>query len=251
MAIFIAVILVMTIMVGFMVVAITKVKEQVNSQIGKDVERLLNIYDSLFEKKSQQLADIEMKIEEKSMELYQSNEEEMTYEVMPLGTVIIDQGQYINPYFFKDYTFIKNNFHDLSYIAMKETVEKLVKVKRDINVHEFKELLNIFDYELQYQMSTLPQQDQLEVIHMVAHHSLGKRRILQKYIEQADEFDFRDFMDYVRDYIFNHDTVIYVLSYSGKPCLENMPKNVIYLKDESIGEGYIVKFRNSIYDYSL
>lgn len=254
MAVFIAIILVMIMMIVFMVVAINKTKERIHSRIEKDIEKHLNIYDTLFEERRQQLRALEKEIEENQnlivIEREEEREDQIDY-IIYASSKNSQQASYIDSHFFDDYVKVKNDFLHLSYAAMEETVKLLMKSKRDINVHEFKELLAIFDYQLQYQMYTLSSKDQLEVISSLAHHSMGKRRILQKYIEQSDEFNFRDFMNYLRDYIFYHDTVVYVYSSDGHDCLNKMPPHVLFLEDKTIGEGYIVKFREHIYDFSL
>ena len=246
---FIAVFLVVVLMIVFLVVAITRMKNQVGKQIEKDIDQLVNVYDKLLDEKSQKLHELERKIEE--LENYEIPVQDVLSDSEDLGYVIIQGGQYVEGDFFKNYALVKSSFHDLSYQAMVETVDRLKHVRRDVNVHEYKELLETFDYELQYQMNTLDNKDQLEIIELIIQHSMGKRRILKRFLDSHDVFSFEVFMDFIRNYIFYHDSLIYVYSYSGEKCIENAPTNIDFMPDSSIGEGFVVRFRDKRYDFSL
>lgn len=251
---FIAVVLVMGMMLFFMIITISKIISQINNQIFKDVQRSLDIYDPIFERKSLELREIEEKLAKKHQELDYQEEVDSGFDSLYLSnnvSVSMKNVKYINQNFFDDYKQVKNIYHDIAFEQMKEKVNLLIRSRRSFDIHEYREILDIFDYQLQYKMFTLAHNEQLEIIKVVASHSIAKKRILNRYIDAYDTFDFKKFMDYLRDYIFNNDSIIYIFSHSGERCLEDVPKNVVFKKDDSIGEGYIVKYRTQYFDYSL
>lgn len=249
----VAMILVMIVLICYMGTIINKIRVDVGEQIRKDVDRLVVIYDDLLEEKSQQLQEIEDEIDRlKNTETENfSAQYDRDFAEDVSGIVIMQSGNYVDDGFFRKYNIVKNEFHDLAFEAMKATVNQLVRERRDINVHEFKEMLATFDYSLQYEMETLSPESQLEIMDLIFGHSMGKRRIVQSFMEEYNEFSFRQFMDYLRSYIFYHDSIITVYSNTGEKCLDNITKNVVFEKDPAIGEGYIVRFRDRSYDFCL
>lgn len=248
---FITVMIVMIAILALIVMAIIKIKEDIGKQIEKDIDRLVNVYDTILDKKSQELKQCE---EDLNSLLERDVEEEIDKVEGYLYSepiLIQDNANYLESDFFKNYNLLKSEFHDIAYRAMSHLVQELSKKMRDINTHEFKELLSIFEYHLQYEMRTIDAQDQLEIIEELAQNSMGKRRILQKYLNSHNLLDIGDFMDYLRDYIFYNDSIVFVYSNRGEACLHDAPNNVVFLKDQTIGEGYIVRYKGNVYNFSL
>lgn len=246
---------VLIVLIGFLGTIIIKLSQQVGKQIDKDVNELINTYDNLLDDKSKKLVEIREQIESLQLEreeLLKSLEED-DYDYGPGGmTMVVQTGQFIDQSFYQKYNLIRNEFHDLALEATKQLIVELSKKRRDINVHEYKELLSIFDYNLQYQMDTLEPNDQEIVIRSIIDNSVGKKRVVNSYMkENGGEFSFEGFIDYLRSYIFFHDNVIHVYSFDGKSILEETPRNVEFSKDSTIGEGYVIRYRDKYYDFSL
>ncbi len=242
-------IFVVVIMTIFVTLAIARIKEQLGIQISKDVDRLAVYYDAILDNKSKEIAKKEDEIEDLNDLLNVEVEEEVDYEKNKY--VIMNEGKYIDQNFFTDYNKVRNNFYDFSRNEAGDKATVLSKARKDINAHEFKELLSLFNFHLQYSMHTLTQDEQLEIIREVVSNSTGKRRILQRYLAQHDYFEFVDFMNFIRDYIFYNDSKITVASHEGEPLTEGELRNVSYVKDTSIGEGYTIRYRDNLYDYSV
>lgn len=245
----IAMILVVLLMVLFVCMGIAKIKKQLGEQIGKDVDRLAVYYDSILDAKKHEVAKKEDQLDELNDLLNVEQEEEVDYEKSKY--VLTNEGKYIDQGFFTDYNNVRNKFFDF---AKDNTIEKatvLSKERKDINAHEFKELLSLFNFHLQYSMHTLNQEEQLDIIREVVSNSTGKRRILQRYLAQHEYFEFVDFMNFIRDYIFYHDSKIIVSSHEGESLVDDELRNVTYVKDVSIGEGYTIRYRDNLYDYSV
>lgn len=245
----IAVIIFVVAMVAFVAVAIAKIREQLGEQIGKDVERLTVYYDEILDKKNEELKDKKLEIAKVDELLNVEIKEEVDYEKSKY--LIIPEENYINEEFFVDYNKVKFDFYDFSKDATLDIAVYLTKQRKDINVHEFYELLEIFDFNLQYNMHTLQTEEQLEIIKTVVQNSSGKRRILQKYLASHQNFEFVNFMDYIRDYIFNNDSRIRISSNHATVLTQEELRNVSYNKDSSIGEGFQIRYKNALYDLSV
>lgn len=253
---FIVVLIVMAIMSAFMLSVIRKLKDTVGDQIQKDVMRLVSNYDDLIEEKSNELQQLKKEIKEiqqgiEEAKVHENLHRTRGFDDISYHQVIVEDGSYIDENFFKYYALVENEFKILAFQAMEKTVNLLVRDRKNVNVHEFKEILALFDYSLQYEMYTLEPHEQIKVMEFVSQHSAAKKRILRKYIESKGTFDFKEFMDYIRDYIFRNDTTVYVYTHEGEKCLEDMPKHVLFKKDSSISIGYKIKYKDKLYDYSL
>ena len=56
-------------------------------------------------------------------------------------------------------------------------------------------------------MDTLEPSDQLEVMKQIINNSIGKKRVVERYLKEYGVFSFEGFIDYLRSYIFFHDNV--------------------------------------------
>lgn len=244
---FIAVLIVLVVMTCFLFLVIARSVDKLNEVVKRSFLKNLEIYDCQIEEKSAELNSLNQKL------AYQDEEKDLPVMIPHVNdAVLVDfQANYINTDFNSDYILVRETFKDLAYEAMVKQVNELIRDRKNINVHELKELQSLFTYDIYYEMLLLDSQEQVEVMNAVVQNSAGKKRILRKYIEHVGKFDFKEFMDYVQDYIFNHDTLIYVYSYDGHHAIENSPKHVLYRIDQTITEGYKVKYKDKIYDFSL
>lgn len=245
----IAVIAVVVVMATFVAISISKIKEQLSIQIGKDIDRLAVFYDGILDTKSKELQDKEDELDRINDLLDVEEEEQVDYEKSKY--VLVPEENYVDEEFFIDYNTVKHSFYQLSKDLALEKAVYLTQQRKDINVHEFKELLELFDFNLQYSMHTLQQEEQLEIIRTVVSNSTGKRRILQRYLARNDKFEFVAFMDFIRDYIFNNDSSIIVTSHVGEVLTLDELRNVTYHEDHSIGEGFDIRYKNSLHDFSI
>ncbi len=244
---FIAVLIVLIVMTYLLFLVIARSVDKLNEIVKHSFLKNLEIYDCYIEEKSEKLnllnQQLANQIEEETMPVMVQHEND---------AILVDfQADYINTDFNSDYVLVRETFKDLAYKAMVNQVNELIRDRKNVNVHELKEIQTLFTYDIYYEMLLLDSEEQVEVMNAVVQHSAGKKRILRKYIEQVGKFDFKEFMDYVQDYIFNHDTLIYVYSYDGHHAIENSPKHVLYRADQTITEGYKVKYKDKVYDFSL
>lgn len=249
---FLAAIIVTIVLSFFMIVAIKNIKEEVDQQIHKDIFQLSSAYFPIIDEKNEQLKNLKQEIERlQQLEATLQNKQQEQKDPYVYQVFIQEKKDYIDSNFFESYAFIQNEFQQLAQEAMQLKVKQLVRMRKDINVHEFKELLDLFDYPIQYEMYTLSAEEQLKVFEVISQNSIAKKRILNRYMKQNENFDFKAFMDYVRDYIYHNDSKVYIYSRDGNACVDEDTNYIVFCKDSSIAEGYKIKCKDQVYDYSL
>lgn len=243
------VILVTLLMVTFVSFAIYKIKQQLEVQVSKDVDRLSVYYDSILDEKTAQL---EAKIAQ--LEGLNKGVEEVVCVSATSDTqttVITNDSKYVHSDFFKDYNKVKNKFCEVAGTHALAKVIELVEEGKDNKVNAYKEVLDTLDFNLQYSMQSLKVQDQLEVLQTVLGESRDKNEILVEFTRIYDGFDLSQFIAYIKDYIFYNDTEIVVASNQGVAFSNDNIPGVRYVKDMAIGEGYQIRFKDRLYDYSI
>ena len=247
---FIAALLVMIVLIVLLFWVISRCVERLNKKVKSDFLGHLSVYDQQIEDKSRKMA--ELKRELRHMEnLRQEPVEKQNCEQVEYMVLTDNHASYLDTDFKRDYAVVQTQFRQTAFEAMRDKVMQLIKERRDLNVHEYREIQQIFTQEMQYQMMTLPPEYEHEVISMIAQNSVGKKRILDSYSRQHPVFNFKEFMEYIEQYIYRHDSVVRVYSHTGEPCLEDAPRQVVFCEDSSIAEGYIVRYRDKVYDYSI
>lgn len=250
---FIAVFLVMAVMTLFLFRVIQKCVARLNAKVKEEFLASLQVYDEQIEARSKKLKEIKRQIHE--TEARRSEPEETGKVSVPPAApaqVIENNADYVDSRFFEDYALIQNEFRDGAFEAMKDKLQELMSLDtHDPELPEYQGLKELFDCSLQYEMMTLSPADQLSVMETVAESSPGRRRILEEYCDAHSTFDIREFMAHVSDHISRNDTQIHVYSRSGEPVFLDLPKNVVFEQDASIAEGYRIRYRDRVYDYSL
>ena len=98
---------------------------------------------------------------------------------------------YVNMDFYRAYAKVQSEFKDMAYEGMCRRVAQLCQERRDLAVHEYREIQGIFSRELQYQMVTLPPDAQREIMATIAKNSVAKKRILDAYSREHTVFNFK------------------------------------------------------------
>ena len=246
---FIAVLIVMGILFAFIMMAIMKLKSDIELQVRKKVDLVASKYEAMLHEKSEALKEIqlEQKAVEEPIEVQYSD---AGYEVDE-SSLLMKQAEYRDESFAENYRLIKHQFMSPARQAMLNIIFTLDKEKKDFNVHEFKELLALFDCDLQYAMYTLESHEQLEVMQTVVQNSVAKKRILNRFVQSQTMFEFKNFLDYVKDYIFYNDASIYISANNAEPPMRDAPAQVVFIEDNLILEGYHIRFKDHLYDCSL
>lgn len=246
---FIAAALVILTMSGFLIFAMKGMISELHRHMDIQVGRILCSYDEAADEKSRKLMAMQELEEEQKKRTHALNEDK-TPHIIPIY-MEMEQAVYADERLFACYALIAHEFHDTAEKKAMERMEQLIRIRRDVNVHEYRELLALFDGGLQYEMVTLGEERQREIMRIVSENSLGKKRILERFLSDHVQFDFEAFMDHVREYIFSHDTMVYVRIAPHRGAAMPKAVNLNILADDRIHEGCIVTCRNHLYDYSL
>ncbi len=237
--------LIMVVFVGF---ALWKMKEQLEVQINKDVDRLSAYYDAILDEKT---AELELKIKQIEEISIDKEEEAEPVEDGSANTIILGESRYVNTDFFRDYNKVKHTFSSMALDQALAKVAELLEIHGLNKVQAFKEVLDVLDFNVQYNMLTLCVDDQLEVLQEILGDSEEKNNILVEYLKINREFDLNLFIQFMKEYIFQNDTLIMVASHTGAPLVDETIKGVSYVKDETIGEGFTVRYKDKLFDYSI
>lgn len=234
----------------FLGFAISKLKQDMEAIMSKKVDTIAAKYDEILETKSKLLhAEVEQKTDQEEMIEYFESEYDTCLQSAQWD--FVKHADYVDDSFPIHYRLVKQQFQNYSYDAMCKISDNLLMEKKDFNVHEYKELMNEFTCDLQYEMYTLRSSEQLEVMRSAVQNSVAKKRILNKYVQGHPDFEFKNFMDYVRDYIYYNDSTIYIYSSNDEPAMLNTPNQIVFVKDTGIVEGYKIRFKDRLHDCSL
>lgn len=247
---FIAAFVVLGFMSLFIFLILRKSIQHLNDKVKGEFIKNLTVYDEIIDEKSEHIRKLNEQKENLSLQDIEEPKE-LAPALEVITPIVIERANYIDLRFFEYYNRIKKEFTQPSYDAAKIKVQELSRLRKDINVHEYKELQELFSHELQYQILTLVGQDEKSVFDLIAKHSHAKKKILDSYTSHHKNFDFMEFMLFVKDYIRTHDSIVYVYSRDGYQLLEDTPKHVVYLCDKTIHEGYRICYRDIVFDYSL
>lgn len=243
------VVIVSIVMISFVAFAIIKIKKQLEVQINKDVDRLSTYYDNILDEKMMLLSEVEEKI--KKMQEIDCSEPENKEKIQGESHVIMNDNKYIHSSFFKDYNKIKNQFSNVATTYAINKVIELLEERKNNKVQEYKLLNEKLNFNVLYNLESLGIEDQLEVLQTVLGQSVEQNSILEEYMNAKQNFKLNDFVSYLNDYIFANDTEIIIASNQGFRLIEEDTKGITYVKDTTIGEGYKIRYKDRMYDYSI
>lgn len=114
----------------------------------------------------------------------------------------------------------------------------------------FESILENFDFDTIYELSTVPSLRQIEILNDV--FSKEEKVVLQKYIENnAGSFDCIGFFNYVKQNAQLLDPNYYVKTAWQDEKFDDINDNIVTEHDENIVDGIKVVHKNKLYDYSV
>ena len=252
---FLAAFIVLVLLVLLLLWVISKIVKRLNEKVKSDFLRSLNEYDYHIEKKSKELKELR---DEYELYLSKSINEDPVEERNNVEYVVVGGNEdvvYKNTSFAAQYAMVKNVFKGKATEEMNKLVRKLLECPYSTELHDYQELRHIFSQEVRYQMLTLPSDSTAPIMEFIANESKEKGKIVKDYLAKNKNFRVEEFIEYLDSYIYRNDTKITIISPTGERCVEDKTftdsSRIEYVKDESMVEGYIVKFRDRIYDFSL
>lgn len=122
--------------------------------------------------------------------------------------------------------------------------------KTDIISKVFENILNSFDFDTIYELSTIPSNRQIEILNQV--FSKEEKAVLRKYIEtNGGNFDCIGFFNYVKQNAQLYDPNYYIKTAWQDEKFDDINDKVVTEHDENIVDGIKVVHKNKLYDYSI
>ncbi len=251
--IFIAVLIVMIALNLFMFFVIKRTGDRVNKQVRSYFVKQLEVCDSLYEEMKEQWQTLPVKTKEalsqekEGLALSQGDSS-----VLPctLPDIVETVGvTYENENFLREYKAVK---HEIK-INKPGTVLAIMKEESQEQeaafAYEIMEILEIFNFNTLYDISTLSQKNQELVFREVLNEK--QQQLMDAYIAEFGDFDAIEFYDFVKELSFSFGSEFYVKTGEQNENFSNLGQNVVTVHDPSIIEGIKILYRNKMYDYSV
>lgn len=260
-ATYIAVVIVLVILIGFVLTMANMLAKTAGSKIRNDMQRVISTYDSIIATKAKEINN--MKIEKENSNynyeqrkgfganLIQNNYERVsTYngfetedQRIPISSFIIPSVSYRSSVLADNYEGIKNSFA-FNERSINNEVEKIGKEnKQDKFVDACQRVIKGLSFDAVYELATLKSTEQVDLLRNGLH--VNDKVVLENYldlIEDEEKFDGVKFYDWVKRSIAERSDEIEVRTSSSK----NMDEF-----DPSICDGYRIYVGNKMYDYAI
>lgn len=251
-----AVAVVIGVLIGFVTLCIVWTVRTVSQNVRDRSLTLLSTYDGLLEDRSLRLKELDRELEQKKAELEQLKQSgqtdkpaaaEASAEADP--TAFLRAVERISGTEYRDagggtlYRMIRENF-DL-------TPEDVLTSFTDGPVQQkglASRLAEKLDYESMYKLSTLPREDQLELLAQVLLPE--EQGLLESYAELHGQFDCIAFYDYLQSRAAEEPGPVCLRVPPTSPP-RSYPQQVRVVVDEEICEGFQIEANNMLYDYCI
>lgn len=255
MLIYLAVAVVIGVLIGFVALCVAWTVHVVGQNIRDRSISLLSTYDGLLEDRSRSLRKLDAELKRVRAELEQSKSEERVEPSavretgQPDPVAFLRTVERISGTEYRDgaagelYRWVRANFDR----APEEVLAELPD-DADSRGGPAGELLAKLDYDSVYQLSTLPENEQLEVLSQVL--SEEETVLLEDYNSAHSHFDCIAFYDYLQSRAAEEPKAV-CLRVSPTAARKEYPERVRVIVDEDICEGFQVETSNLLYDYSI
>ena len=226
--------------------AILRCVKHLNKDVKAKFIKELQRYDELIDEKSKQLQDLQDRIDRE--EMVESPASVIVKQEYLTSTFLPQHAEYENDQFFHQY----DNVQQMKVLAREAAtakIEELGAFAQDEAYQAYHEVEQMFTNDIKYQLMTLREQDLLDVLAKLAQSSTVFKKILKQYSDRCETFDFMQLMNEVHEACASHDTTIYV--YTKDKSTMEPSENVVFIEDDNIAEGYKIKYKAQVFDYSL
>ena len=258
-AVFIAIFLVMGVMIYFIAVSLMLVIENATKRVNAYFLSKLGEYDEDFEKKIVEMEQLEDQRESLKQEIrilemdHKSLETSRFYRPRPvMRDTYIPIARYIDDGFFEDYKKAKTLLVMDKAQIIHDIIEKFPYTGDLKKYKTAKKILEKLNFQAVYDLSSLPEDTQLEVLDEVL--TKTEKLLLKEYRDEfgsIDRFDLLDFLNWTEQ-IINKESpqLVASLGEEGED-YSNISKNVVCKYDKNVCEGIRIVYQNKLYDYSI
>lgn len=259
-ATYIAIVIVLVILIGFVLTMVNMLAKTAGSKIRTDMQKVISTYDSIIAMKAKEINDIKSESNNGNRtyetrnayggNLLQSNDTpsynnaiETDDSRIPISSFIIPSVSYRSSVLADNYEEIKNNF-TFSDRNVKGEVERIEKeTKQDKFVDACIRVIKGLSFEGVYELATLKSTEQVKLLKDNLHNN--DKTVLETYldlIEDEEKFDGIRFYDWIRRTIDDNSNEVEIRTSSSKD------KDLF---DPSICDGYRIYVGNKMYDYAI
>lgn len=261
---FVAVFIVLIIMNVFMFLVLRQMAISTGRQIEKDAVRLFAVYDGILEDRSRRLEELDTELLDKldDLEAMEQRKESGGTQA-PAGVACVVTGKYRDEGFANIYQQVKNQFQ----FDLEEILNRLGQAGQDKDSQALKGcmegILEKFSFDTQYELSTLPIEDQASLMEEVL--DPDEKLIYHSYGEMTGKQDVQSFLEWLKIQWRSLDTGMTVrmarsvdgLSADGMSVgglsVDGLSAGggVSFEQDPSLCEGFQIIQGNQLYDYSI
>ena len=249
MEVFIAVLIVLVVMIGFFVFILMGTAARIAKFARNNALRQSGVFDELLLSKEKALADIEEKIKKAQESPEREYEKPAMHEgVRASDYLALQRGEYQNKSFPQEYKIIRN-----SMISQKrENIQRVLAYTEKQNealVKCAERIIEEMNLDLTYTLSTLSGEEQIWVLR----EALDKESLplLDRYIEQEEEFECYEFLHWLQSFLQKNSANILIRTGCIEDDFETLDSRIQMEYDNTVCEGVYMVTKGHVYDFSI
>ncbi|GEM_PF-1907668 len=250
MDIFMAVIIVIVLMNAFLFVVFKGIVINVGKLAQNNAVRQLSLYDDLIEKKEQKLHQLHEAVTTGASQISKDSAQRLPGEArLAINSFAISEGDYLDADFLHKYHTIRDFFGFDRSQCIKDVLEQYGATEQDVYASLVRQMLERFSLDERFSLSTLEEQDQLQVLEKVL--NVEEYGLLEEYQTLHWPFDCLEFFDWLEAETFRSELRIVVRTDRQKEDFKEIDSRIKTQYDGSICEGIQIIMRNMLYDFSI
>ena len=250
MDIFTAVIIVIVLMNGFLFVIFKGIVINVGKLAQNNAVRQLSLYDNLIEKKEQKLHQLHKAAANERLQISKDNAHRWKGDRrLAINPFAIPEGDYLDGQFFHKYQAIRDFFGFDRLQCIKDVLEQYGTEEQDRYASLVKQILARFPLEERFNLSTLEEQDQLQILEEILNDE--EYGLLEEYQTLYWPFDCLEFFDWLEAEAYRCEPGIVVRTDRREDDFKEIDSRIKTQYDGSICEGIQIIMQNMLYDFSI
>lgn len=252
MYIFLVVMLVILLMNTFLFMVFKGIVANAGKLAQNNVVRQFSVYDELIEKKERKLHKLHEVLSTKKPRIPMDNGSKPANKVVipPINYFAIPEGEYLDAdYFLHNYRTIRECFGVNCSQRIKDVLQRY---SQDIYSSLVLDILERFTLDLRFNLSTLEEQEQLEILKEVLNDE--EQVFLDEYLRTHEPFDCLEFFDWLEVDAPRTDPRIFIRTCrqdQGFMRIGDLDDRIRIQYDSTICEGIQIIMQNKLYDFSI
>lgn len=244
---FIVVVMVISVLMVFLIMAIRMLTGQAKDQLNRYFLKNLETYDRLAENKNAQIDSAKERLAAMSSASVTSHP--VSVQVSSAGVAAVTpSASYRDPGFLDDYAYVRQHMKMDYHAKVRELLTSL-KEEKDPELALCQDMLSKIPTDHLYEIITMQETDQIEYLKELFDDE--EDAYLDQYCMERGTFDLLAFHNDLKAYVREHEHEFYIQA--GNPeeykDLEDAHVHVVY--DPGVHEGVRVSYKNTLYDFSI